>query len=53
MEPEQNRLAESIERLIERIEALTVAVNAATESLAGALRHGALPPQMTAQGVEE
>jgi len=53
MEPEQNPIAESIDRLIDHVDALTAAVNAAAETLAGALRHVASPPQMTAQGVEE
>ena len=53
MEPEQNPTAESIDRLTDRVDALVVAINAAAETLAGALRHVTSPPQMTAQGVEE
>jgi hypothetical protein len=53
VEPEQNPIAESIDRLTDHLDALTAAVNAAAETVAAALGHVTLPPQMTAQGVEE
>ena len=53
MEPEQTAVAESIDRLTDHIDALAAAIQAAAETLAGALRHVSPPPQMTAQGVQE
>jgi hypothetical protein len=53
VEPEQNAITESVDRLAGHIDALAAAVSAAAETLAAALRHVAPPPQMTAQGVEE
>ena len=52
MEPEQNAVAQSIDRLTDHVDALVAAVNAAAETLAGALKRVS-PPQMSAQGVEE